>query len=166
MKYAFRFFSILGLVFAVMPLSAQNRPVGGRERNGASDLRRNALIINIDARVLDEDKTVTWKQTENKITIPGRPVGINLVGSNVVVAVQFTPFIRRGQSVLVAQSQIWIENPEKGISYYTSIQTIPMELGEPIHFFPLGNSGQPNSSIEIILIVNPHETSNAESSEQ
>jgi hypothetical protein len=114
---------------------------------------RRALIININARVLEE-QTVIWNETHQKITIPGSPVGIQLVGSNVVVSVQFTPFVRRrGDNVLVAQGQIWITDPDRGVSYYTSIQTIPMEFDEPIHFFPLGASQQLSSSIEIILTV-------------
>jgi len=162
MKYNLRLFSVLGffltvLLLPIMPLNAQNRPTTGRSGQGeVPGHGRGSLLININARVLDGDGTIAWEQTENKITIPGRPVGINMVGANIVVAVQFTPFIRRGSSVLVAQGQIWIQDPERGISYYTSIQTIPLELGEPILFFPLGSSEQPNSSIEIIITVNPH----------
>lgn len=119
---------------------------------------RRALVVNIDARVLEEKKEVVWEETTKRITIPGSPVGVKLVGSNVVVAVQFTPFIRRHGSVLVAQGQIWIDDPHKGMSYYTSIQTVPLEFGEPVYFFPLG-SRQADASIEIILTVNQYAAS-------
>jgi len=118
--------------------------------------RRRALVIDIKARVLEDAQTVIWNESHRKITIPGSPVGIKLVGSNVVVAVQFTPFIRRSGNVLVAQGQIWIEDPQRGMSYYTSIQTIPMDFDEPIYFFPLGTQHNLDSSIEIILTVNPY----------
>lgn len=111
---------------------------------------RRALEISINARTLNEEQVVVWNETQKKIAIPGTPVGIKLVGSNVVVAVQFTPYIRRQGNVLVAQGQIWIEN-QGSVNYYTSIQTIPMDFNEPIYFFPLGTS---NSSIEIIVTVN------------
>jgi hypothetical protein len=119
-----------------------------------SGLRRRAVVMDIDARVLGEEQAVVWSETHRKLSIPGSPVGIKLVGSNVVVEVQFTPFIRRQGSVLVAQGQIWYTEPGKGISYYTSIQTIPLEFGEPIYFFPLGTSNQFGSSIEILITVN------------
>jgi len=120
-----------------------------------SGLRNRSVLVNIDSRVLDEEKTVVWNETHSKLAIPGSPVGIKLVGSNVVVEVQFTPFIRRQGSVLAAQVQIWYNEQGKGIRYYTSIQTIPFEFGEPIYFFPLGTSTQFSSSIiEIILKVN------------
>jgi hypothetical protein len=74
-----------------------------------------------------------------------------------IVAAQFTPFIRRqGSSVLVAQGQIWIDIPNEGIRYYTSIQTIPLDFDEPIYFFPLGQSNQLDSFIEIRLTVKPY----------
>jgi len=126
-------------------------------------LRRRALVMDINARVLTDDQDVVWNEVQRRIAIPGNPVGIRLVGSNIVVAVQFTPFIRRQGNVLVAHGQIWIEAPGGGINYYTSIKTIPMEFDEPIYFFPLGTTSQLNSSIEIILTVNPYrETTVAE----
>jgi hypothetical protein len=125
-----------------------------------SGLRSRAVVVNIDARVLGEEKAVVWNESNRKVTIPGSPVGIKLVGSNVVVEAQFTPFIRRQGSVLVAHGQIWYTEPGKGISYYTSIQTIPLEFGEPIYFFPLGTSNQFSSSIEIIITVNRNTAAN------
>ncbi|MDR0442717.1 MAG: hypothetical protein LBH44_04835 [Treponema sp.] len=147
-------------------------------------LRRRALTLDIDTRVLEpaaeageplvqgrgsppvQEVEVVWSETHRKLTIPGSPVGIKLVGSNVVVAVQFTPFIRRrGQNVLIAQGQIWINVPNEGMRYHTSIQTIPLEFNEPIYFFPLGHSHQGSSSIEIMLTVNPYSETNVSSAE-
>jgi len=146
-------FGVIFIFTASVYIEAQDQQMSA----GAGTVRRRSLVLDIDARVLDDEQTVIWNETSQKNTIPGSPVGIQLVGSNIVVAVQFTPFIRRsGGNVLVAQGQIWINDPERGINYYTSIQTIPMEFNEPIYFFPLGASGQINSSIEIILTVNPY----------
>jgi len=122
-------------------------------------LRGRSLILDINARVLENKQEVVWDQSHRKITIAGSPVGIQLAGSNVVVSAQFTPFIRRNDSVLVIQGQIWVEDPKKGISYYTSIQTVPLEFNEPIYYFPLGKDSQSSSSIEIILTVRPYRES-------
>ena len=135
---------------SVSVIAQEQRTAGsGMEQRGPA---RRALEINISARALDDGHSIIWEQNEKRITIPGSPVSIKLVGSNLVVAAQFTPFIRRQGNVLVAQGQIWIANPDSGVSYYTSIQTIPMDYSEPIYFFPLGTS---DSSIEIIITVNP-----------
>jgi len=139
------FFAVL-LILTASAVNAQGvRTVSGIQ----------SLTLNINAKVFDE-QVVIWDETETRTAIPGSPVGIRLVGSNVVVVVQFTPFIRRQGNVLVAQGQIWINNPGGGVSYYTSIQTIPMDFNEPIYFFPLGTS---NTSLQIILTVNPHTAS-------
>jgi len=134
-----------------MGIHAQEQQDSGRTME--QELRRRALVIDIDARVLTDDLDVIWNEIQRKIAIPGSPVGIRLVGSNVVVGVQFTPFIRNQGNLIVAHVQIWIDNPGSGVSYHTSFQTIPMDFNEQIYFFPLGTS---NSSIEILLTVNPY----------
>jgi len=148
----FSFLSAFFIFATSVCIEAQSQPVGSGMMR---EFRRQALVLDINARAL-ENEEVIWNDFHQKITIPGTPVGIRLVGSNIIVAVQFTPFIRRSGSVLIAQGQIWIKDPEKGVSYYTSIQTIPMEFNEPIYFFPLGASPQFSSSIEIKLTVNPY----------
>jgi hypothetical protein len=158
MNRSFCLFGAFFIISASFSVSAQDAHGGLGEM--VSGLRRRAVVMDIDARVLGEEQVVVWNETHRKIAIPGSPVGIKLVGSNVVVEAQFTPFIRRHGNVLVAQGQIWYNDPDKGISYYTSIQTIPLEFGEPIYFFPLGASSQFSSSIEIILTVSRNTASN------
>jgi len=114
---------------------------------------RNALVIDIDARVLNDEQIVIWNEIQRKIGMPGIPVGIRLVGTNIMVAVQFTPFIRQDGNVLVAHVQIWIDVQGSGVSYHTSLQTIPVDFNEPFYFFPLGTS---NPSIELLMTVNPY----------
>jgi len=144
-------------IFSVsIPLNAQDQ-----QASAVGAVRRRALVLDIETRVLDDEQAVVWHENNRRTTIPGNSVSVQLVGSNIVVAVQFTPFIRRtGGNVLVAQGQIWITDPERGVSYYTSIQTIPMEFNEPIYFFPLGASQQLSSTIEIMITVNPYSESN------
>jgi len=147
-------FGVFFIFTAIVPISAQN------QQTNTGTVRRRALVLNIDARVFDDEQVEIWYENNRKIAIPGNPVSIQLVGSNIVVSVQLTPFIRRNSgNVLVAQGQIWIDDPERGICYYTSIQTIPMEFDEPIYFFPLGAAQQLSSSIEIMITVNPYSES-------
>jgi hypothetical protein len=121
--------------------------------------RGRALVLEINARVVERNETVIWNESHQKITLPGQPVGIKLVGSNLVVVAQFTPYVRRGvQKFLVAQGQIWMEVPDQGIRYHTTMQTIPLEFGEPIYFFPLGPQGSEDTArIEVMLTLYPYE---------
>jgi hypothetical protein len=147
----------------------QAEPVSGPGASGADAVppqnlphhqKGRELVLDINARIVEQNQTVTWNESHKKSTIPGRPVGIKLVGANVVVVAQFTPYLRyRGlQKLLVAQGQIWMEIPGQGIRYQTSVQTIPLEFGEPIYFFPLGpQTDEDSSRIEIMLTLYPYE---------
>ena len=116
-------------------------------------LRGRTLVIDIDARVLEQDYEVIWNEVHRRLTLSGNPVSIRLVGSNVIVAIQLTPFIRQGGNVLVAQGQIWAEVPNEGIRYHTSIQTIPIAFDEPVYFFPFGRSHQIDGSLLEIMLT-------------
>ena len=128
--------------------------------------RERALIMHISSRIVEENQEVVWNSESTRLTLPGRPVGIKLVGVDLVVAVQFTPFLRSGgRNILIAQGQIWMNIPEEGISYRTTMQTIPLEWGEQIYFFPLGSMrAQDEARIEIQLALEPYSRHYVESS--
>ncbi|MDR3167030.1 MAG: hypothetical protein LBT93_03720 [Treponema sp.] len=125
-------------------------------------LKEQAVVLDIIARVVERNQEEVWNSANSKVTIPGRPVGLKLVGTNLVVAVQFTPYLRQnGHNVLVAQGQIWVNIPNEGIRYQTTLQTIPMEFGEQVYFFPLGSvSPEDEAHIEIQLELHPYTEKN------
>jgi len=118
----------------------------------------NALVLCINARIMEGDRAPSWNEARRKVTIPGQPVEIKLLGTNVVVAVLLTPYLRRdGSGFLVAHGQIWMETPDRGIRYHASMQTVPVSFGEPIHFFPLGPARGDAASIEVIVTMYRHD---------
>ena len=121
-------------------------------------LRERAVVVTIISRIIEQNEEVVWNSETSSITIPGRPVGLKLVGSNLVAAVQFTPFLRpNGRHILVTLGQIWINVPNEGISFHTTMQTIPLEFSEQVYFFPLGSMNDPDApSIEIQLVLEPY----------
>jgi hypothetical protein len=121
-------------------------------------LKDRAVVLDIISRVVEQNQKEVWNSANSKVTIPGRPVGLKLVGANVVVMVQFTPYFGAdGNAVLVAQGQIWINIPNQGIRYQTTLQTIPLKYGEQIYFFPLGSmDSEDDARIEIQLELRPY----------
>jgi hypothetical protein len=115
-----------------------------------SMMRERAVVLRMVTRVLEKDDSEAWFSDSSKVTIPGRPVGIKIVGENVALSVQFTPYPgRNGKGVLVAQGQIWVET-SGGLQYRTMMQTVPLEYGEQVFFFPLGAGGpEDEARIEI-----------------
>ena len=127
-------------------------------------LRERAVMMHIVSRIVEQNQQVVWNSENSRVTLPGRPVGLKLVGTNLVVAVQFTPFVRPNtQPILVAQGQIWLNIPNEGIRYHTTIQTIPLTFNEQIYFFPLGSMEvRDEALIEIQLVLEPYSGSSAE----
>lgn len=157
--------ALLFVVLNIPLLPAQESGPDGTSGGGESPLEEliprfkgRAVVLDITARVIEQNQTVIWNEAHQKVTIPGRPVGLKLVGANVVVAAQFTPYFRRyGQKLLVAQGQIWMDVPNQGIRYHTSMQVIPMEFHEPIYFFPLGSASPDDQAcIEVMLTMKPY----------
>ncbi|MDR2134086.1 MAG: hypothetical protein LBP27_03180 [Treponema sp.] len=153
-----RGFRVFGLVLVIAAGGALEAEEPGLEELLPA-LKDQAVVLDITARVLEQNQLEVWNEGCRKVTIPGRPVRINLVGANVVVAVQFTPYLRRrGHNFLVAQGQIWVDIPDQGIRYQTTIQTIPLDFGEPIYFFPLGSADENRDTarIEMTLTMKPY----------
>ncbi len=122
-------------------------------------LKEKAVVLFITARIIESNKEVVWNASDSKITISGRTVSVKLTGNNIVIVGQFTPYISAdGTKLLVAQGQVWIDVPDEGVHYYTNIQTMPLEFGEQIFFFPLGAQKQEKGTrIEIQLVLKPYE---------
>jgi len=162
---------IVTLVHAALLPAQETDPAAGRQGEAAAlsgdsplqgffpQFRRRALVMDISARIVEQNQTVIWDESHQKTIMPGRPVGIKLVGANLVVVAQFTPYVRRGmKKFLVAQEQIWMEIPNQGMRYHTSMQTIPLEFGEPVYFFPLGpRKDEDAACIEVMLTLHPYE---------
>jgi hypothetical protein len=121
-------------------------------------MRDRAVVLNIIARIVETNEEESWNSVSSKVTIPGKPVSIRMIGENIVITAQFTLYMQEnGRNVLLAQGQIWIKDPEKGIHYQSTMQTIPLEYGEQLYFFPLGKVDSGNDTrIEIQLELNPY----------
>ena len=161
---------VLGTAIYVPALYAQESAPNGVEDakepapNGIPEtleelpgLRERAVVMHMVSRIVEQNHQVVWNMESTKITIPGRPVGLKLVSSDIIVAVQFTPFLRNNsRHTLVAQGQIWVNVPNEGISYHTTMQTIPFDFQEQVYFFPLGSVDERDEShIEIQLMMSP-----------
>lgn len=120
-----------------------------------------ALRIDIVARIVDSGSRETvWTMDLTRLTIGGRSVQIRLDGANIIVVANFTPYWENeNELLLVAQGQTWIlsDDAEEDTIYRTSFTTMPIRLGEPIVFLPLGSDldtnhlGQLNIELEIYV---------------
>jgi hypothetical protein len=117
-----------------------------------------AVVLNVVSRLVEANQQVVWDQANSKVTLPGVPVRLKLVGANLVVVTQFTLYREKnGRMLLVTQGQIVVDVPNQGMSYHTTIETIPLKFGEQIYFFPLGRANPPEEPrIEIQVTLEPY----------
>jgi hypothetical protein len=152
-----------GKILLLLLIGFLNVTLGAQDHNldELPGLRERAVVMHIISRIVEQNEEVVWNSENTRVTIPGRPVGIRLLGNDLVVSVQFTPFLRAsGRHILVAQGQIWISVPNEGVNYYTTMQTIPVEFREQVYFFPLGSMKAPDEAhIEIQLVLEPYSES-------
>ena len=130
------------VIFGLLPFLAL--PLEAQEQEETLDLLNDkALSIHITARITQNDEETVWDMELTRVTISGRTVTVRLDGSNIVVVANFTPYQGDDDSVLlVAQGQTWIsdDDPETEVQYRTSFKSLPISLGEPAVFLPLGST--------------------------
>jgi hypothetical protein len=134
------FAAACALLLAPGVLVAENPKPAKQVDDTFYTILEQALKVYIAARVSETGEQTVWNVESTETTIPGRSVSVKLVGSNIVVVAQFTPYFGEGNSlILVAQGQVWISSPlQEEIKYLTTLKNIPITLGEKVLFFPLG----------------------------
>lgn len=116
-------------------------------------VRDRALVINIIARVTENGHETVWNMELTELTISGRAVQVELEGGGLVLNVQFTPYQDGDRLILVAQGQTWLGSTEtEEVTYRSAYESIPISLGEPVLFFPLGTSPSDEGTDNILNV--------------
>ncbi len=147
--------ALAGIVLSPAALRPQDAPAPAPSGAKTLAVRVNALVPGGGA---DRAAPPGWHEESVKYTLPGVPVGVRLVGTNIVIVTQVTPFAHDdGTVTLVAQGQVWLKVASGGISYRTTIETVTLELGGTVLFFPLGvdASGRAPLRVEISVSQRP-----------
>ena len=155
MRQALAFLVLAGFAAHPLPIRAQELP---------DALKDKALIVHVmvivpaaapDSGAASSGLGQPWEAESAKYTVPGTPAPFKLVGSNLAVIVQITPFERDdGKGVtLIAQGQVWIKAPEGGLSYHTTIESLSVDYGETVLFFPLGLGADGTSPMRLEISV-------------
>jgi len=191
MRNRLSFGIFIGLLVLSQSVLAQTPPISQDQSTEKlmEMLRQEALLVEINAVIRNKDNQILWTTEIREITVFGKQVQVRISGQNITVAADFTPYTQdRQQIMLLAQGQTWVrvQNSDQ-IRYQSALRTMPITLGEPILFFPLGvdsgdssetNSGFGSAILELEVTVhsladvlgastgttqNPEQTSPAES---
>lgn len=116
-------------------------------------LLEDALYLLIDVDVgIPNDEINTWETKVEKITVLGRPVGVNLAGENSRLKVGFTFYPAEGNTLLlVARSEIWI-----GSEYSSALTSLTVGYRDAMYYYPLGRSSGLNVEVRMTIEVIPY----------
>ena len=120
-------------------------------------IRGEALAVSVKAMVSHQDNQEPWQATERKYTVPGTPVSIKMMGSDVAVVVSLTPYrTKDGSLFMIAQGQVWFRDAEGTVRYRSTVDTVGVHFGEKLLFYPFGVYADGKAPLRIELVVDPY----------
>lgn len=128
-------------------------------------LKNEILSMHIDARILDSSGELLWNVESTKVTLSGKSVNVKLEGENLVIFAQLIPYYQEeGNVYLQARGQVFISEKSAGeIEYYSAMESLPVEIGERVIFFPLGRAIDEKENIyniELAIQIVPYTEGN------
>jgi hypothetical protein len=96
--------------------------------------------INLCLRISDDANNSIVNSSWSRITVSGKPITINLKANNLQIAAVFIPYyIDEKSVVLLSQGKVMLKpvNNSEG-KYYSTVDSLPLKIGEKALFFPLG----------------------------
>lgn len=115
-------------------------------------LQDNVFSVHVIGRIYDSGEVSSWEMEVAKYTISGRKVSLRLEGRNLIVIADITPYINNEDEILlVAQGQVWVDEPgEELVKYSSTMKSLPIKLGDKVYFYPLGISQEYDSEMFIL----------------
>ena len=108
-----------------------------------SEISSNVLknyTINLSLRIYDDENTAIVNSSWTRITMSGKPVTINIKGSNLQLGAILIPYqVDENSVLLLAHGKVIIKPVDSSEGkYYSTVNSLPLKLGEKALFFPLG----------------------------
>ena len=161
-----RSFFALGLLL----LSAANLASQEEQKSEAATSENNYIVL-VTTRILEGGQLPVLETSARQRANFGHTASFKMVGSNIVILSHFTPLqiIETQSYALLAQGEIWLADNKGNVRYFSSIRTIPMNIGEPVLFFPLGqkiSSADQGIEIKIEILEEKNEDTEEELQEE
>lgn len=113
-----------------------------------------ALSISIDASINIPGEDIKWLVKEVKYTLPGASISIKLYGSDSAIIFTLTPHKRKKPDLLlIAQGQVWFKNKDSGVGYRTSVESLSINYGEKVLFYPFGANPPEGSPLRVEIVI-------------
>lgn len=147
----------------VLLLLALSLPLQAQGKGPLDDYKDTSLKVSIVTRVLEEDSTELWNMESSEVTVSGETIAVKLQGEDIVILAELTPYLLDdGSILLMARGDVFLSSDEDGLTYKTTMKSMPVDPGEKVFFFPLGVAFDSEENIytiqlEIQVDEIPHE---------
>jgi hypothetical protein len=104
------------------------------------DIYARKYSINISWRICDKSDNILLSSKWSRVTLSGKPISVNLRAKNLVIATTFIPYYIDDKSVMLFVQGKTILKPVNYTDgrYYSTVNSLPLKIGEKALFFPLG----------------------------
>jgi hypothetical protein len=162
----------LALAVSAAALPAQDGAIGASQRSAPGEtpssvagpegtlppeLLKVAMRLSLSYRIVSRTNADdVWEAKADKLILPNRTVQLRMVGEDIIIVVQLTPLVGEEDSAgftLRALGQVWLRLPGQGLSYTTSLSTLPLKYGEKAYFYPLGSKNAGKDMVEVVLRI-------------
>lgn len=130
-----------------------------QQQDELAELLNKALVIDANIKVLAKDPKVSWSMQAVRLTIPGKPINLQLKGKNISLDITLTPYQTNDSQkiLLVVQNQIVLqETDSRAAEFFSNLKQIIIQLGDKIQFYPLGMAETSAFNIVLELQIIPY----------
>ncbi len=125
-----------------------------------------ALKVSVAASVGKQSGPPSWEAKDIKYTIPGTSVSARLIGADVAIIITVTPYKNKGGGLLLlAQGQVWYKDGDAGLRYRTAVDSLNIQFGEMVLFYPFGTQPEGGAALRIELVMDKYAASTDSSAE-
>ena len=109
-------------------------------KNTEQDNTERFYVIKINLKIVDDMNKELVNSSWERATLSGKSVGIHLKGNNLSINADMTPYYVDKKSVLLlARGNIKLKPVGSDVNkFYSTVNSLPIKLGERALFFPLG----------------------------
>lgn len=160
-RKTFSLLFLLNFVFFIFPQENVMKPNDdvsnldkGKETIYQSDKNTKSYLISISLRIADNSDNVLLNSSWSRFTLSGKPLALNLKANNLAIIATFIPYYVDEDSVMLLVHGKVIIRPVQYAEgrYYSTVDSLPLKIGEKALFFPLGMTSE-NGNVSCVLEI-------------
>jgi hypothetical protein len=131
-----------------------------------SQYTAGVYVIKVNLKIIDDEENELVNSKWKIATVSGKAVVIHVKGNNLIIKADLTPYYVDNNSLLLLTrgNVMLMPTDSEASKYYSTVNSLPVKLGEKALFFPLGllNEKMENiSSCVLEIEVQPYDNTDS-----